>query len=77
MPTSLKLELARSCFDGNKRLFESELVTCADPESFARGDSDFLVDEGIYDPSTTINGPSFKWRFAGWPMIGQHSMLAW
>ena len=36
----------------------------------------FIVDEGIEDPNTTINGPSSarqqkaKWRFAGGPIDG-------
>ena len=29
----------------------------------------FLVDEGIQDPNTTINGSLFKWRFTGGPMM--------
>ena len=34
-------------------------VACADPESFVRGCPDFfLVNEGIEDPNTTINGQS-------------------
>ena len=37
-------------------------MTCADPESFVRGGSNFdvvfLVDEGIEDPHTTMSGPS-------------------
>ena len=39
-------------------------MSCADPECFVRGDPNlitffcFLVDEGIEDPNTTINGPS-------------------
>ena len=39
----------------------------------------FLVDEGIEDPNTFINGPPstrqqlpFKWCFPGGPMIAQH-----
>ena len=32
----------------------------------------FLVDEGEEDPSTAISGSSFKWRFAGVPMMAQH-----
>ena len=36
--------------------------SCADPESFVRGGPNlitfFLVDEGIEDPNTDINGPS-------------------
>ena len=38
----------------------------------------FLVDEGIEDPNTPINGPSsacsetlFQWRFVGGPMMAQ------
>ena len=49
-------------------------------ESFVRrGGSKFdliLVDDGIYDPNTAINGPSsetpFKWHFAGGLMMAQH-----
>ena len=38
----------------------------------------FLVDVGREDPNTTISGPlSFKWRFAGGPIVAQHWMLAW
>ena len=39
----------------------------------------FLVDEGIEDPNTAINGASsarqrnaIKWRIAGGPMMAQH-----
>ena len=44
----------------------------------------FLVDKGIEDTNTAINGPSsarqrnainetpLKWRFAGGPMVAQH-----
>ena len=42
-----------------------------------------LVDEGRKDPNTSISGPSsarkqnaIKGRFAGMPMLAQHSMLA-
>ena len=38
-----------------------------------------LVDEGIEDPITAINGPhrpasetTFKWRFTGGPLMAQH-----
>ena len=31
-----------------------------------------LVDELREDLSNTIRGPSFKWRFAGVPMMAQH-----
>ena len=39
--------------------------TCADRESFVRGGPNliaffFLVDEGIEDPNTAINGPSLN-----------------
>ena len=55
-------------------------MTCADAESFGRGDPIFptflLVDEGREDPSTTKRGPStarqqiaIKWRLAGVPMM--------
>ena len=44
-----------------------------------RGPDCFLVNEGIDDPNTTLNGPSsaasetpFKWHFTGWPMMAQH-----
>ena len=36
----------------------------------------FLVDEGREDQNTTIDGPSsarsFKWRFAGGPIMAQN-----
>ena len=48
--------------------YSAASVPCADPESFVRGGSGSkfnevscflsLVDEGIEDPNTTINGPS-------------------
>ena len=49
---------------------------CADLESFVRGGPNlitfffvcFLVDEGIEDPNTAINGPSS----ARQPMMAQH-----
>ena len=38
------------------------MLPCADSESFVRGGPNlitfFLVDEGIEDPNTAINGPS-------------------
>ena len=36
------------------------LISCADPESFVSGGPNliFLVDEGIQNPNTAINGPS-------------------
>ena len=50
-------------------------------ESFVRGVQiwqRFLFDEGRENPNTTTSGPSsFKWRFAGGPMVAQHWMLAW
>ena len=37
-------------------------ITWADPESFVRGDPNlitfFLIDEGVEDPNTAINGSS-------------------
>ena len=52
--------------------------SCAGPESFVRGGPNlitiFLVDEGIEDPNTAINGPcsylvgsSFIWDFGKLP----------
>ena len=39
-------------------------------------DNVFIVDKGIEDPNTAINGSSSarrrKWRFAGGPMMAQH-----
>ena len=43
--------------------------TCVDPDGSK--DKDFVVDEGIEDLNTAINGRSFKWRFAGGPMMSQ------
>ena len=46
--------------------FKSLALSCADPESFVRGVPNlitffflFFIDEGIKDPNTAINGPSF------------------
>ena len=52
----------RSPCQANIKLF-NRTATCADPESFVRGGPNmitffFLVDEGIEDPNTAINGPS-------------------
>ena len=63
------------------------IYPCTDPERFDRGGPTlttffvvvFLVDEGREDPNTTKVGhhrpaseTSFKWRFAGLPMMAQH-----
>ena len=74
-PESLLLHLAASLY-----------LSCADPESFARGGptlTGFFVflffNEGNEDPNNTKCGPSLarqrnaiKWRFAGGPMMAQH-----
>ena len=61
--------------------------TGKDPESFIRGSltlTMFLVDDGEriqiilkaghYWPASKM---PFKWRFAGWPMLVKHCILAW
>ena len=53
------------------------VMPCVDPESFVRGGSNFdnvfflLVDEGIKDQNSTINGPSsaFRWRVVDSPTL--------
>ena len=60
------------------------LLTCADPEIFVRGgsnfDNDFLVDKGSEDPNNNISGPlsarqgnaiqmAFRWRANDGPTL--------
>ena len=62
----------------------ANLISCTDPESFVRGDPCggcfFLVDGGIEDPNTAINGPpsasqqnaiemAFPWRADAGPTL--------
>ena len=69
---------------GYNQQTSGQYMTCVDAESFVRSGpilTSFLVDEGKKeDPNNTKSGPlsdrqrnaTFKWRFAGRPMLAQH-----